>query len=112
MTDESKSIPSSGSVLYLWFVCLVAACGGLLFGYDAVVVSGTNSLVEAQFSFGKAQLGFYVSCVLWGCAVGSGIAGPLADALGRKKTLMLAAIMIQVAASGPIMSWRDEPNSA
>jgi sugar porter (SP) family MFS transporter len=85
---------SAGSSLYLWFVCLVAACGGLLFGYDAVVVSGTNSLVEAQFAFSKAQLGFYVSCVLWGCAVGSGIAGPLADALGRKKTLMLAAIMI------------------
>ncbi len=85
---------SKGSLLYLWFICLVAACGGLLFGYDAVVVSGTNSLVEAQYSFTKAQLGFYVSCVLWGCAFGSGIAGPIADALGRKKTLMLAAMLI------------------
>lgn len=90
----SKPRESGGSSLYLWFVCLVAAFGGLLFGYDAVVVSGTNSLVEAQFSFTKAELGFYVSCVLWACAVGAGIAGPLADAVGRKKTLMLASLMI------------------
>ncbi|WP_146400876.1 sugar porter family MFS transporter [Planctomycetes bacterium CA13] len=95
---------SDGSMLYLWFVCLVAACGGLLFGYDAVVVSGTNTQVEAQFDFSKAQLGFYVSCVLWGCAVGSGLAGPIADALGRKKTLMIAAIMIFASATWSAMA--------
>lgn len=99
MSQQVNSLnQAGGSLLYLWFICLVAAAGGLLFGYDAVVVSGTNSLVEAQFSFSTGQLGFYVSCVLWGCAVGSGLAGPLADALGRKKTLMLAAIMIFISA--------------
>jgi len=56
---QSTSCESGGSSLYLWFVCLVAAFGGLLFGYDAVVVSGTNSLVETQFSFTKAQLGYH-----------------------------------------------------
>jgi MFS transporter, SP family, arabinose:H+ symporter len=95
---QSISNESEGSSLYLWFVCLVAAFGGLLFGYDAVVVSGTNSLVEKQFSFSKAELGFYVSCVLWACAVGAAIAGPLADAVGRKKTLMLASLMILASA--------------
>ena len=70
MTHSNVAI-QQGSSGYLWFICLVAACGGLLFGYDAVVVSGTNSQVEAQFSFSKFQLGFYVSCVLWGCATGS-----------------------------------------
>lgn len=84
---------------YLWFVSLVAACGGLLFGYDAVVVSGTNSQVVTQFGFTPSQLGFYVSCVLWGCAIGSGIAGFVADSLGRKKTLMTAAIMIFISAT-------------
>ncbi len=95
---QSISNESEGSSLYLWFVCLVAAFGGLLFGYDAVVVSGTNTLVENQFSFTKAQLGFYVSCVLWACAVGAAIAGPLADAVGRKKTLILASLMILASA--------------
>ena len=91
-------VGNNGSMGYLWFICLVAACGGLLFGYDAVVVSGTNSQVEAQFAFSKFQLGFYVSCVLWGCAVGSALAGPVADALGRKKTLMAASVMIFISA--------------
>ncbi|MDZ8120200.1 sugar porter family MFS transporter [Pontiella agarivorans] len=89
---------SSGSMAYLWFICLVAACGGLLFGYDAVVVSGTTSQVEKQFSFTEAQLGWFVSCVLWGCAVGSGIAGPVSDAVGRKITLMISSIMIFISA--------------
>jgi sugar porter (SP) family MFS transporter len=85
-------------VLYLWFVCLVAATGGLLFGYDAVVVSGTSSQVEAQFEFTAGQLGFYVSCVLWGCAAGSVVAGFIADALGRKKLLIFASILIFISA--------------
>lgn len=79
-------------------VSIVAAFGGLLFGYDAVVVSGTNSQVSAQFDFTPAQLGFYVSCVLWGCMLGSGVAGWVADHLGRKKTLMTAAFLIFISA--------------
>ncbi len=95
---SSTSVNTQGSVGYLWFICIVAACGGLLFGYDAVVVSGTNSQVETQFAFSKAQLGFYVSCVLWGCAIGSGIAGPVSDALGRKKVLIISSLLIFVSA--------------
>ncbi|MGM8361983.1 sugar porter family MFS transporter [Flavobacterium sp. ARAG 55.4] len=86
------------SALYLWFICIVAACGGLLFGYDAVVVSGTNTQVVEQFSFSKAELGFYVSCVLWGCAIGSGIAGPISDSFGRRKALMMASVLIFISA--------------
>jgi sugar porter (SP) family MFS transporter len=89
----------TGSMAYLCFICLVAACGGLLFGYDAVVVSGTNSQVQSQFSFSPGQLGFYVSCVLWGCMFGSGFAGPIADAFGRKKTLMAASVLIFISAT-------------
>ena len=83
---------------YLWFVSTVAALGGLLFGYDAVVVSGTVSQVESQFNFTPSQLGFYVSCVLWACMLGSGVSGMFADRFGRKKTLMFAAILLLVSA--------------
>ncbi|MGF1758178.1 sugar porter family MFS transporter [Photobacterium sagamiensis] len=106
MPNEAQSVAyttdqdvSKGSVFYLWFICLVAACGGLLFGYDAVVVSGTNSQVLKQFQFTPAELGFYVSCVLWGCAIGSGVAGFISDALGRKKLLILASILIFISAT-------------
>jgi len=95
---DSKIDSGSSANAYLWFICIVAACGGLLFGYDAVVVSGTNSQVVEQFSFSKAELGFYVSCVLWGCAIGSGIAGPVSDTFGRKKTLMMASVLIFISA--------------
>ena len=85
LQSPNKMERSGNSLGYLWFVSIVAAFGGLLFGYDAVVVSGTNSQVVAQFGFTPGQLGFYVSCVLWGCVVGSGIAGWVSDNLGRKK---------------------------
>ena len=97
--EQSTLKPSQGLSLYLWFVCMVAAMSGLLFGYDAVVVSGTNSQVQAQFQFTPAQLGFYVSCVLWGCAAGSTIAGFIADVYGRKKLLYIASILILISAT-------------
>lgn len=97
--SNSSSPKIEKPTLYLWFICIVAACGGLLFGYDAVVVSGTNSQVVEQFNFSKAELGFYVSCVLWGCAIGSGVAGPVSDTYGRKKTLMIASILIFISAT-------------
>lgn len=99
ISDPPSLEPSHHSIRNLWIICLIAASGGLLFGYDAVVVSGTNSQVEAQFSFTAAQLGFYVSCVLWGCAIGSMVAGFIADAFGRKKTLLTATILIFISAT-------------
>lgn len=100
MTEYSNTTGEvkQGSTTYLWFICLVAACGGLLFGYDAVVVSGTNSQVESQFNFSPWQLGIYVSCVLWACALGAAAGGPIADQSGRRKTLMVAAILIFISA--------------
>lgn len=83
---------------YLLFISSVAAFGGLLFGYDSVVVSGTNSQIISLYHFTESQLGFYVSCVLWGCAVGSGIAGPIVDAMGRKKVLILSSLFIFISA--------------
>ncbi|WP_111709389.1 sugar porter family MFS transporter [Lutibacter citreus] len=97
--SEKLNYETNRSNFYLWFICIIAAFGGLLFGYDAVVVSGTNSQVVEQFSFSNAELGFYVSCVLWGCAIGSAIAGPVSDTFGRKKTLMIASILIFISAA-------------
>ncbi|MDZ8120546.1 sugar porter family MFS transporter [Pontiella agarivorans] len=83
---------------YLWFICIIAGAGGILFGYDAIVVSGTNSQVKELFSFSPFQQGFYVSCVLLGCGLGSFIAGFIADAMGRKSLVVLASVMIFISA--------------
>lgn len=97
-TSNELDAAKQGSAAYLWFICMVAACGGLLFGYDAVVVSGTNSQVESQFSFTPWQLGIYVSCVLWACAVGAAAGGPIADRFGRRTTLLISAVLIFISA--------------
>ncbi len=79
---------------YLWSICLISSMGGLLFGYDAVVMSGTIPKVIEQFNFNSFQLGFLVSCVLWGCAVGSVLGGLLLDRVGRKRMMILSALII------------------
>jgi len=89
---------TGGSITYLWFISLVSAFGGLLFGYDAVVVSGIIPQITKQFSFTSFHLGFFVSSFLWGCAFGAGFGGVIADTFGRKKLLMISSIIIFISA--------------
>ena len=85
-------------ISYLWGISIIAAWGGVLFGYDAVVMSGTVPIVLKQFDFSSFQLGFLVSSVLWGCVIGSFISGILVDRVGRKPLLILAAVIILISA--------------
>ena len=93
-----KNELTNGSTLYLWLICLGATFGGLLFGYDLVVVSGVIPQVVKQFGLTSPQLGLLVSCVLWGCAIGAGFGGILLDGFGRKKVLLIAAIIMFISA--------------
>lgn len=99
---------NDGPNTYLWSLSIIAAGGGLLFGYDAVVMSGAIPIVIEQFRFSPFALGFLVSCVLWGCAIGSAAGGPLLTRFGRKQILFLSALIIFVSAiwsslaSGPL----------
>ena len=61
---------------YIWTICLVAACGGLLFGYDWVVIGGAKPFYEAYFSItDPAQSGWAMSSALAGCVFGALISG-------------------------------------
>ena len=65
---------------YVWTICLVAACGGLLFGYDWVVIGGAKPFYEAWFSItDPAQSGWAMSSALVGCVFGALISGWCAD---------------------------------
>ena len=78
----------------------MAALGGFLFGYDTAVISGTIAKVTAQFNLDTMSQGWYVGCALIGSIVGVLFAGILSDKLGRKRTMILSAILFSMSAIG------------
>jgi len=102
--DESTALnppeEKKGSMVYVTLVCLVAALGGLLFGYDTAVISGAIGFLQKRFELDPTQEGWTASCALIGCIMGVACAGTLSDRLGRKKVLILSAIMFLVSAIG------------
>lgn len=102
---------AQGSRLYLFSIVLVAIIGGLLFGYDTAVVSGAEKALENFFRNGLGDLytsgwhGFTASSALLGCVIGGAISGLMASRLGRKRSLIAAAIMFFISAVG---SWCPE----
>jgi sugar porter (SP) family MFS transporter len=89
---------------YVIFLSIVAAIGGFLFGYDAAVISGTIKLVTVQFGLDTINQGWYVGCALAGSIFGVSVAGILSDAIGRKKTLMIAAVLFTSSGIGCAVS--------
>ena len=85
---------------YVVFLSVVAAIGGILFGYDTAVISGTTDIVAGQFSLDELAKGWYVGCALIGSIIGVLVAGMLSDFLGRKKTMLISALMFSVSAIG------------
>jgi len=82
---------------YIWGIALVAAMGGLLFGYDWVVIGGAKSFYEVYFHLTtENQVGWANSCALAGCLAGALIAGWVGSRMGRKKVLLLAAFLFAV----------------
>lgn len=90
----------SGSTAFVVRVSLVAALGGLLFGYDTGVINGAIGPLKSHFALSPAQEGWATGCALIGCALGAAGAGLLSDWLGRKKVLMVSAVLFLVSAIG------------
>ena len=85
---------------YVVFLSIVAALGGILFGYDTAVISGTTSDVAKLFNLDDISKGWYVGCALIGSIAGVAVAGLLSDWMGRKKTMVLSAVLFSVSAIG------------
>lgn len=66
-------------------VCVAAAFGGLLFGFDTSVINGALAGVQSEFGLGAGPVGLVVAVALLGCAVGAWFAGQLADRWGRRR---------------------------
>ena len=85
---------------YVIFMAVVAAIGGILFGYDTAVISGTTEIVKAQFGLTDGGEGWYVGCALIGSIAGVLVAGTLSDYLGRKLTMLISAALFSISAIG------------
>lgn len=85
---------------YVVFMAVVAAIGGILFGYDTAVISGTTDIVRNQFSLSASGEGWYVGCALVGSIIGVLCAGTMSDYLGRKITMLISAAFFSISAIG------------
>ena len=97
VTEQGGSVRSG----YLWLAATSGALGGLLFGYDWVVIGGAKPFYEIYFHLTSPSLqGWAMSCALIGCLIGALTSGGLSDRLGRKRLLTLAAIVFTVSSLG------------
>lgn len=92
---------------FLWRICLVAAMGGLLFGYDWVVIGGARPFYEPYFEIHNLPWwqGFATSSALLGCVLGTLMSGILTDRYGRKRLLILSGLLFTVSAIGTALAW-------
>ncbi|WP_445193949.1 sugar porter family MFS transporter [Sphingomonas sp. Tas61C01] len=108
-------VRSDSHVRFLWFVAGVSALGGLLFGYDWVVIGGAKVFYEAYFGVVEPQAqAWAMSCALIGCFIGAIGSGTLSELVGRRRALLTAAFLFAVSsvgtgsatAFGTFVAWR------
>src|SRR5437588_1967254 len=90
---------------YLLRSSLVAALGGLLFGFDTAVIAGTTHALTQMFGLSAAMLGVTVSMALWGTVLGSVFAGRPSDRYGRRGCLAALGLLYVASALGCALAW-------
>lgn len=90
---------------YLLRSTIVAALGGLLFGFDTAVIAGTTRALTDEYLLSPGALGFTVSAALWGTVLGSMVAGIPGDRYGRKASLEVLAVLYFLSAIGCAFAW-------
>lgn len=108
--STTESAPVSGlagtgavarvNMAFIGAIVAVATIGGFMFGYDSGVINGTQDGIERAFNLSKLGTGFNVGAILLGCAAGAFAAGRLADRIGRRSVMMIAAVLFVLSAIG------------
>jgi len=83
---------------YTLFISFIVALGGFLLGFDSAVISGAITGIRTYFEMSDWELGFSVGCVIFGAMAGNIVAGPMSDKFGRKKVLLVTAMLFTVSA--------------
>jgi sugar porter (SP) family MFS transporter len=98
---ETSNLKAEYNLGYVWLISIVAAMGGLLFGWDWVVIGGAKPFFERYFHLtSEAQIGWANSCALIGCLAGALAAGALSDKFGRKRLLIVSALLFAITSLG------------
>ena len=100
MNTIKNTQPSPSPMKFVYMVSIVAAIGGLLFGYDTAVIAGAIGSLQTKFDLSPALTGWAASSAIWGCVVGAIFAGIISDYFGRKKVLMATAVLFAISAIG------------
>jgi sugar porter (SP) family MFS transporter len=104
--DQGAQPLQSDSTITLWLAAAVSALGGLLFGYDWVVIGGAKPFYEAWFHLVEpSQQAWAVSSALIGCLAGAVVSGLISDRLGRRRGLLIAALIFAISSVGT--SWAN-----
>ncbi|HEV8329894.1 MAG TPA: sugar porter family MFS transporter [Steroidobacteraceae bacterium] len=90
---------------YVLFLACTAATGGLLFGFDVAIISGAGPFLARHFQLGDFGLGVAFSSLLFGCAIGSAIAGRLSDRYGRRYVLLWIALLFAFTSVVTAIAW-------
>src|SRR5882724_3542239 len=97
----TSNLMANLNVRYIWLISTVAAMGGLLFGWDWVVIGGAKPFFQRYFQLtSEAQIGWANSCALIGCLAGALAAGALSDKFGHRRLLIVAALLFAVTSIG------------
>lgn len=93
------------SSTYVTKISIVAALGGLLFGYDTAVIAGAIGFLQIKFDLSPAMVGWAASSAIWGCIFGAMMAGYCSDRYGRKKVLIVTAILFAASAIASALAY-------
>lgn len=98
---QTSNLKAEYNFGYIWLISIVAALGGLLFGWDWVVIGGAKPFFQSYFQLASAaEIGWANSCALLGCLAGALIAGALSDKFGRKRLLIVSALLFATTSIG------------
>ncbi len=107
---HSPEIPTDTKIEYnrkfVYIISAVVALGGILFGFDMVIISGTVPFFTEYFGLSEASTGWAVGCINLGAAIGALIAGKLSAAIGRKKVLLFCSFLFAV--TGVATGWAGD----
>jgi SP family xylose:H+ symportor-like MFS transporter len=105
VTSQPGAIGATRLKASVVFTAMIAALGGLLFGFDTAVISGATDWLKSHFALSDNSLGFTVASALIGTIIGAIAISRPADALGRRSVLFILAIFYFVSALGCAMAW-------
>ncbi len=99
-----KDIPKSGTTLFLYIAVSIASLGGLIYGYDLAGIAGAILFIKKEFHLSDFSQELVLSSVLFGAMVGAALGGRLSDSLGRRKILIVCAVVSFIGVLGTVLA--------